>query len=100
MKVSRNAASVHPTHRTWSSPTGSTHRIAFRRATTRHPAAWDPGTDITKYAQAALVLDLIAAENNARVWRGAAITDVQRGKGRERVPDVVNKLLQDFPPKR
>lgn len=63
------------------------------------PAAWDPSTDITKYAQAALVVDLIEAQSNERVWRGAAITDVQRGQGRKHVENVVNQLLKDFPPK-
>jgi len=62
------------------------------------PASWDPGTDITKYASASLMLHFTNAKDSETVWRGAAITDVQKGQGRKRVQEVVEKLMLDFPP--
>ena len=63
------------------------------------PAAWDPSMDITKYTQAALVIDFRDAPTNNLVWRGGALTDVEKGEGRKHVDAVVDRLLRDFPPK-
>lgn len=61
---------------------------------------WQPNTDPTKYSVGAIVVDVYDAATQNRVWRGAALTDVQAGENRDRIPDIVDKLLADFPPKK
>jgi hypothetical protein len=60
---------------------------------------WDPTKDPTRYGAAVLAIDFIDAASNDRVWRGAALTDFRPGKGRKRVREIVQNILQEFPPK-
>ncbi len=59
---------------------------------------WDPSQDPTQYGSGVLAIDFLDASTNTRVWRGAAITDIKKGEGRETVPAVVIKILAKFPP--
>jgi hypothetical protein len=61
---------------------------------------WQPRSDPTRYSVGALVVDVNDGATQNRVWRGAAFTDVQARENRDRVPDIVDKLLEDFPPKK
>ena len=60
---------------------------------------WDPTQNPTEYGAAVLALDFLDPSTNARVWRGAAMTDLRSGEGRQRVGGVVVRILEEFPPK-
>jgi hypothetical protein len=62
--------------------------------------AWDIHDDPTKYSMGALIVDVSDGKTENRVWRGGAFTDVQARENRDRIPDIVDKLLEDFPPKK
>jgi len=61
---------------------------------------WNPTQDPKKYGSVVLALDFLDPATNTRIWRGAAMTDMMSGEGRERVQGVIVQILQEFPPKK
>ncbi len=61
---------------------------------------WNPTQDPTQYNSGVLAIDFLDASTNTRVWRGAAMTDIQKGEGRKAVQGVVIKILAEFPPRK
>ncbi len=59
--------------------------------------AWDPDGDSGRYQKGSLVLDVIDAQTNDLVWRGAALADFTPGRGEKLLDEAVARILDEFP---
>jgi hypothetical protein len=61
------------------------------------------GSDLTvrSYTEGTLLIDIIDPAKNELIWRGTAVGAVDEGSGSaERATEVVNSILERFPPKK
>ncbi len=53
-----------------------------------------------RYKQGTLAIDLIDAKTKELVWRGVAITRLEKGGKYDDIDTAVHNILRDFPPKK
>jgi hypothetical protein len=75
-----------------------------------HPRPWGPepagrdhleyrrGIDTYEYEVGTLIIDFVDAKTKSLIWRGTATGVVDPDIGSEKINEIVNKLLENFPP--
>ncbi len=68
----------------------------------RGGGVWTSDTYVTEYTQGTLILDIVDADANELVWRGAGEGKVNLDstpqERERRIQEAVDKILEDFPP--
>jgi hypothetical protein len=57
------------------------------------------GVDVYEYMEGTLILDLVDAHTKELIWRGKATWTSSIGPTREDIDRIVEKLLEEFPPR-